>query len=100
MAATSRCGTSIDLTPVKLLITAGTKAATKITMTLAELPNPSQTIANGIHARGGMGLKVKKIGLIKASIFLLAPIKIPNKIPKEEDTRNPAVTRSILCKIC
>jgi hypothetical protein len=69
-------------------------------MTLAELPNPSQTIANGIHARGGIGLKVKKIGFTKASTFLLAPIKIPNRIPKEEDTRNPVVTKSMLCKTC
>jgi hypothetical protein len=54
----------------------------------------------GIQANGGIGLKVKNIGLTNASIFLLAPIRMPSKIPKEEETKNPAVTRMMLCKIC
>jgi hypothetical protein len=53
-------------------------------------------MANGIQASGGMGLKVRKIGLTKASIFLFAPIKIPSKIPKEEETKNPEVTNTRL----
>jgi hypothetical protein len=69
-------------------------------MTLAELPKPNQTIANGIHANGGIGLKVKKIGFTKASIFLLAPIKMPRRIPKEEETKNPVVTNIMLCRTC
>jgi hypothetical protein len=67
---------------------------------LAELPRPSQTIAKGIQANGGIGLSVKKMGLTNASIFLLAPIKIPSKIPSEDDTKNPELTKMTLCKIC
>jgi hypothetical protein len=78
------------------LITAGTNAATYITITLAELPKPNHTIANGIQANGGIGLKVKKMGFTKASIFLLAPIKIPNKMPRDEETKNPVVTNIML----
>ena len=96
MSAASRWALSSDRIPVKVLITDGTKAATKITMILAELPSPNHTIANGIHANGGIGRKVKKIGFTIASIFRLAPIKIPNKTPAADDTRNALVTKPML----
>jgi hypothetical protein len=67
-----------------------------MTITLAELPKPNHTIANGIHANGGIGRRVKKIGFTKASILLLAPIKIPSKIPRNEETKNPVVTNITL----
>jgi hypothetical protein len=43
-----------------------------------------------------MGRNVKNIGFTKASIFLLAPIKMPVKIPSEEETRKPIVTKTML----
>ena len=100
IAAASLCGVSIERTPVNVFITAGTNAATYITITLAEFPRPSQTIANGIHARGGIGRNVKKIGFTNASIFLFAPIKIPSNIPKDDETRKPEVTKTTLCNTC
>jgi hypothetical protein len=47
-----------------------------------------------------MGLKVKNIGLTNASIFLLAPIKIPSKMPRDEETKNPDVTKTMLWRMC
>ena len=65
-------------------------------MIFAELPKPNHTIARGIHANGGIGLKVKNIGLTNASIFLLAPINMPSKTPKDEETKKPEVTKTTL----
>lgn len=96
MSAASRCALSSDRMPVNVLITDGTKAATKMTITFAELPSPNHTIARGIQARGGIGRKVKKIGFTIASILRLAPIKIPNKTPAAADTRNAVVTKPTL----
>ena len=54
-------------TPVKVLMTDGTKAATQITMILAASPSPSQTMASGIQASGGIGRISRKTGLMRAS---------------------------------
>ena len=55
-------------TPVEALITDGTKAATKMTRIFDASDRPSQTIASGIQASGGIGRSKRKIGLKKASI--------------------------------
>src|SRR5215217_5371406 len=46
---------SIDRTPVKLLIVAGTNAANQITRTFAASPSPSHRIVSGIQASGRIG---------------------------------------------
>ena len=71
-----------------------------MTIIFAASPRPNQTIAKGIQANGGTGRKVKKIGLTKASIRLFAPINIPNKMPSDDETRKPKVTKSTLCNTC
>ena len=66
-------------TPVKVLITEGTKAANKITMILAASPRPSHRMASGIQASGGIGRISRKTGLISASARRLQPISRPER---------------------
>ena len=48
-------------------MTAGTNAANQMISTFAASPRPSQTIASGIQASGGIGRISRKAGLMNAS---------------------------------
>src|SRR6218665_851781 len=92
MALASSSGRSIGRTPLKLLITEGTKAATKITMTFAASPRPSHTMASGIQASGGIGRSNRNTGLTNASTVRLAPIASPSSTPGVAATTKPNPT--------
>src|SRR6218665_6250 len=92
MALASSSGRSIGRTPLKLLITEGTKAATKITMTFAASPRPSHTMASGIQASGGIGRSNRNTGLTNASTVRLAPIASPRSTPGVAATTKPTPT--------
>jgi hypothetical protein len=79
-------------TPVKALMTDGTKAENQITMILAASPRPSQRIAKGIQASGGIGRMMRNIGLTKASTRRLQPIQSPKGTPVSTATANPITT--------
>ncbi len=81
-------------------MTEGTKAAKKMTIILAASPRPSQTMASGIQASGGIGRRIRKIGLTKASTVRLAPIARPSATPTDEATAKPIVTSSTLRSTC
>ena len=87
-------------TLVKVLMTDGTKAAKKITMILAASDSPSQTMANGIQAKGGIGRMRRKTGLKKASTCLSSPIAKPSGTPIATATRKPPATSLRLCQTC
>ena len=65
-------------TPVKLLMTEGTKAANQITIIFAASPMPSHKIASGIQVSGGIGLMNRNTGLMKASARRFHPINRPS----------------------
>src|SRR6218665_2541331 len=88
MALASSSGRSIWRTPLKLLITAGTKAATKITMTFAASPRPSHTMASGIQASGGIGGRNKKTGVAKAPPPPPGPLTRPHRQPQQHARRS------------
>jgi hypothetical protein len=81
-------------------MTDGTKAETKMTISLAASPRPSQTMASGIQASGGMGRSSRKIGLTKASVARLAPMASPSTTPAVDATTKPDVTSSTLRSAC
>ncbi len=81
-------------------MTDGTKAATKITITLAASPSPSQTIASGIQASGGIGRRNRNAGLSSASTVRLAPIASPSATPSDDATTKPIVTSPTLRSTC
>ena len=62
-------------------MTAGTNAANQMISTFAASPRPSQTIASGIHASGGMGRISRNAGLTNASNDRLQPIARPSGTP-------------------
>jgi hypothetical protein len=86
--------------PAKLLITDGTKAENQITMIFAASPRPSQRIASGIHASGGIGRMMRKTGLISASTRRSQPIHRPSGTPVAMATRKPMATSFRLCTAC
>src|SRR5829696_2389950 len=88
---------SIDRTPVKLLIVAGTNAANQITRTFAASPSPSHRIVSGIQASGGIGRISRKTGLMRASARRLQPIRSPSGTPVRAATANPSATSFRLC---
>ena len=57
-------------------------------------------MVNGIHAMGGMGLKISKIGRNNAETGLNQPIRIPRTMPAKEPITNPTKTRLKLQTIC
>ena len=91
MRAASRSGLD-GAHAAKVLITDGTKAAKKITMILAASPSPSQTMASGIQASGGIGRISRNTGLISASALRLQPMGRPSGMPTEIATRKPSAT--------
>src|SRR3954454_8421258 len=97
--ASRTCG-SIDRTPACELMTDGTKAAKKITMIFAPSPSPSQRIASGIQASGGIGRMREKTGVMKASKRPLAPMRIPSGAPSATATRKPMRTKRRLRSAC
>ena len=60
---------------------------TRCTMTFAASPMPSQRIASGIQASGGIGLMSRNTGLMSASARQLHPISSPsgNARPRGHD---------------
>ena len=81
-------------------MTDGTKAATKMTITLAASPSPSQTMASGIQASGGMGRRNRKAGLTSASTLRLLPMAMPSSTPRVPATAKPMTTSSTLRSTC
>src|SRR6185369_5755565 len=79
-------------------MTAGTNAANQITRIFALSPRPSQTIARGIQASGGMGRMSRKAGLMKASKRRLRPMAIPKGTPVKTAKKNPSTTSRKLYK--
>ncbi len=61
---------------------------------------PNHTIAIGIHAMGGIGLKTSNIGLNIAATVLYQPIVMPNTIPHKEPMIYNGITRFKLQYIC
>ena len=59
------------------------KAEYMIRKYLEASPKPNHTMDNGIHAMGGMGLKISKIGRNNAETGLNQPIRIPRTMPAE-----------------
>src|SRR5215212_12116326 len=97
MREASTTAGSIDRTPVKLLIVAGTNAANQITRTFAASPSPSHRIVSGIQASGGIGRITRKTGLMRASARRLQPIRSPSGTPVMAATANPSATSFRLC---
>ncbi|MFR2851311.1 MAG: hypothetical protein ACLTD4_06520 [Hungatella sp.] len=67
---------------------------------LEDSPSPNHTIDNGIHAIGGIGLRISKIGRNNAEATLNHPMRIPNTVPVIDPRRNPMSTRLKLHRIC
>ena len=67
---------------------------------LDDSPSPNHTIDNGIHAIGGIGLNISKIGRNRADMGLNYPIRIPSTIPMMEPNAKPTRTRLKLQRIC
>src|SRR5690242_2316423 len=81
-------------------MTAGTKAANQMINTFAASPKPSQTIASGIHARGGIGRISRNAGLAKASNERFQPIANPSGTPIAIAAMKPSSTSLTLCSTC
>jgi len=60
---------------------------------------PNQRIASGIHAIGGMGRNISKIGLTTASNFLFQPINSPKGMPVIMATTKAESTRTRLAQM-
>src|SRR5689334_5641905 len=75
-------------------MTAGTKAANQMISTFAASPKPSQTIASGIHASGGIGRISRNAGLAKASNERFQPIANPSGTPIAIAAMKPSSTSS------
>ena len=71
-----------------------------MTIILAALPRPSQTMASGIQASGGMGRSSRKTGFTSASTVRLAPMARPRVTPTPDATTKPMLTSNTLVSTC
>ena len=77
----------------------------QVTMTSPFMAAYSQLVIQrchkrNIHAIGGIGLRISKIGRNNAEATLNHPMRIPNTVPVIDPRRNPMSTRLKLHRIC
>ena len=72
---------SVSLMPAYELMTLGTNADSQMMNALAGSPIPSQRIASGIQAIGGIGRIISKIGLTISSTLRNQPMASPSGTP-------------------
>jgi len=78
----------------------GKKAPMNIKKTAGLNPSPNHNIAIGIHAIGGIGRKISKIGSARLSATFDQPIEMPKGIAIAAAIKNPTATLRRLVTMC
>ena len=91
---------SVVIIPLKVFVNIGKNEPRKIINTFEDSPRPSQIMASGIQARGGIGRSIL-IG-VRSTLpsFPYHPERMPMVIPATAPSEKPMITRKRLIPMC